>query len=58
MKFGGVPTGDVVEEKVEKLNRSLEKDGYKGITHLRLFSYMFRTNEVMILVARIEDLFM
>ncbi|KAJ7950214.1 Heme-binding-like protein [Quillaja saponaria] len=55
VKFGGVATEQVVEEKVDKLRKSLEKDGYKVIGDYLLARYnppwtlsAFRTNEVMI----------
>lgn len=55
VKFGGVATEQVVEEKVEKLKKSLERDGYKVIGEFVLARYNppwtlppFRTNEVMI----------
>ncbi|KAH7514567.1 uncharacterized protein LOC107430733 [Ziziphus jujuba] len=56
VRFGGVATEKVVGEKVEKLKKSLEKDGYKVIGEFLLARYnppwrtlpMFRTNEVMI----------
>ncbi|KAI5325780.1 PREDICTED: heme-binding [Prunus dulcis] len=53
--FRGVATDEVVEEKVEKLKQSLERDGYKIIGEFLLARYNppwtlppFRTNEVMI----------
>lgn len=55
VKFGGVAKDEVVEEKVEKLKNSLERDGYKVIGDFLLARYNppwtlppFRTNEVMI----------
>ena len=55
VKFGGVATDKVVAEKVEKLRRSLERDGYKVIGEFLLARYNppwtlppFRTNEVML----------
>ncbi|XP_028785214.1 uncharacterized protein LOC114741126 [Neltuma alba] len=55
VKFAGVASETVVEEKVEKLKRSLERDGYKVVGDFVLARYNppwtlppFRTNEVMI----------
>ncbi|XP_024935142.1 heme-binding-like protein At3g10130, chloroplastic [Ziziphus jujuba] len=55
VRFGGVATEKVVEEKVEMLKKSLEREGYKIIGDFLLARYnppwtlpMFRTNEVMI----------
>ncbi|KAG8647715.1 uncharacterized protein LOC110623402 isoform X2 [Manihot esculenta] len=55
VKFGGVATDKVVEEKVEKLKQSLERDGHKVAGEFVLARYNppwtlppFRTNEVMI----------
>lgn len=55
VKFGGVATDKVVEEKVESLRKSLERDGHKVIGQFLLARYnppwtlpVFRTNEVMI----------
>lgn len=55
VKFGGVATEEVVEAKVEKLKKSLERDGFKVIGKFLLARYNppwtlppFRTNEVMI----------
>lgn len=55
VKFGGVASDEVVGEKVDKLKKSLEKDGYKVIGQFLLARYNppwtlppFRTNEVMI----------
>ncbi|KAJ9185303.1 hypothetical protein P3X46_004955 [Hevea brasiliensis] len=55
VKFGGVATDKVVEEKVEKLKKSLERDGAKVNGDFVLARYNppwtlppFRTNEVMI----------
>jgi hypothetical protein len=55
VKFGGAATEAVVEEKVEKLKKSLERDGYKITGEFLLARYNppwtlapFRTNEVMI----------
>lgn len=55
VKFAGVASEKVVEEKVEKLKRSLERDGYKVIGDFVLARYNppwtlppFRTNEVMV----------
>ncbi|KAI9115856.1 hypothetical protein K1719_012786 [Acacia pycnantha] len=55
VKFSGVASESVVEEKVEKLKRSLESDGYKVIGDFVLARYnppwtlpFFRTNEIMI----------
>ncbi|GLT89483.1 hypothetical protein SLE2022_074620 [Rubroshorea leprosula] len=53
--FGGVATEKVVAEKVEKLRKSLERDGHKVIGEFLLARYNppwtlppFRTNEVKI----------
>lgn len=53
--FAGVATDKVVEEKVEKLRKSLEREGYKVIGQFLLARYnppwsipALRTNEVMI----------
>ena len=55
VRFSGVATESVVEKKVEKLKKSLERDGYKVIGEFLLARYnppwtlpAFRTNEVMI----------
>ncbi|XVF76752.1 hypothetical protein PTKIN_Ptkin13bG0292000 [Pterospermum kingtungense] len=55
VKFGGVATDKVVEEKVENLRKSLEREGHKVIGQFLLARYnppwtipAFRTNEVMI----------
>ncbi|KAJ8899860.1 hypothetical protein K2173_019563 [Erythroxylum novogranatense] len=55
VKFSGVTTDRVVEDKVEKLKMSLERDGHKVIGQCLLARYNppwtlppFRTNEVMI----------
>ncbi|XP_038692900.1 heme-binding-like protein At3g10130, chloroplastic [Tripterygium wilfordii] len=55
VKFGGVASDKVVEEKAEKLKRCLERDGYKVIGEFQLGRYNppwtlppLRTNEVMI----------
>ncbi|KAL4338053.1 hypothetical protein HN51_048136 [Arachis hypogaea] len=55
VKFSGVASDGVVNEKVEKLKGCLERDGYKVIGDFLLARYnppwtipMFRTNEVMI----------
>ena len=55
VKFGGAATEAVVVEKVEKLKKSLERDGYKITGEFLLARYNppwtlapFRTNEVMI----------
>ncbi|XP_065851905.1 heme-binding-like protein At3g10130, chloroplastic [Euphorbia lathyris] len=55
VKFGGVATDQVVEEKVEMLKKSLERDGYKVTGKFILGRYNppwtlppLRTNEVMI----------
>ncbi|XP_022767641.1 heme-binding-like protein At3g10130, chloroplastic [Durio zibethinus] len=55
VKFGGVATDKVVEEKVDNLRKSLERDGHKVIGQFLLARYnppwtipAFRTNEVMI----------
>lgn len=55
VRFSGVATDKVVEEKVRKLKESLERDGYKGVGDFLLARYNppwtlppLRTNEVMI----------
>ncbi|KAE8661135.1 tubulin beta-1 chain isoform 1 [Hibiscus syriacus] len=55
VKFAGVATDKVVEEKVENLKKSLERDGYKVTGQHLLARYnppwtipAFRTNEVML----------
>lgn len=55
VKFSGVANDQVVNEKVDKLKMSLERDGYKVIGDYLLARYnppwtlpMYRTNEVMI----------
>ncbi|EXB89974.1 hypothetical protein L484_023627 [Morus notabilis] len=55
VRFGGVATEQVVEVKVEKLKKSLERDGYKVVGEFLLARYnppwtlpAFRINEVMI----------
>ncbi|EEF34511.1 uncharacterized protein LOC8273457 [Ricinus communis] len=55
VKFGGVATEQVVQEKVDKLKQNLERDGHKLIGEFVLARYNppwtlppFRTNEVMI----------
>ncbi|KAJ8421032.1 hypothetical protein Cgig2_032144 [Carnegiea gigantea] len=55
VKFSGVATDQVVNDKVEKLKKSLERDGYKVAGDYLLARYnppwtlpMYRTNEVMI----------
>ncbi|KAK3226232.1 hypothetical protein Dsin_006094 [Dipteronia sinensis] len=55
VKFGGVATEEVVEEKVDKLKKSLERDGFRVVGEFLLARYnppwtlpAFRTNEVMI----------
>ncbi|WCJ28401.1 SOUL heme-binding family protein [Euphorbia peplus] len=55
VKFGGVASDNVVEEKVEMLKKSLERDGYKVTGKFILARYNppwtlppLRTNEVMI----------
>ncbi|KAJ0027829.1 hypothetical protein Pint_35263 [Pistacia integerrima] len=55
VRFGGVATDEVVEEKVDKLKKSLERDGFKITGEFLLARYnppwtlpSFRTNEVMI----------
>ncbi|XP_065851933.1 uncharacterized protein [Euphorbia lathyris] len=56
VKFGGVATDNVVEEKVKMLKKGLERDGCKVIGKFILGRYnppwrtlpFFRTNEVMI----------
>ncbi|KAF5737208.1 SOUL heme-binding family protein [Tripterygium wilfordii] len=54
-RFGGLASEKVVEEKVEKLKKWLEKDGYKIIGEFQLARYnppwtlpSLRTNEDMI----------
>lgn len=55
VRFSGVATDEVVKERVEKLKKSLDKDGYKVIGKFLLARYnppwaipVFRTNEIMI----------
>ncbi|KAJ6798847.1 heme-binding-like protein, chloroplastic [Iris pallida] len=55
VRFGGVATDRAVEEKVEKLRGSLERDGHKVVGEFLLARYNppwtlppFRTNEVML----------
>lgn len=55
VRFSGVASERVVEEKVEKLKKDLERDGFKVIGEFLLARYNppwtlppFRTNEVMI----------
>lgn len=55
VRFGGVATDNVVEEKVDKLKKSLERDGFKVVGEFLLARYNppwtlpnYRTNEVMI----------
>ncbi|KAJ6778223.1 hypothetical protein OIU74_002081 [Salix koriyanagi] len=55
VKFGGVATEQAVAERVEKLKKSLERDGHKVIGEFLLARYNppwtlppLRTNEVMI----------
>ncbi|KAF8394976.1 hypothetical protein HHK36_018915 [Tetracentron sinense] len=55
VKFGGAATDEIVKERVEKLKKSLERDGFKVIGEFLLARYNppwtlppFRTNEVMI----------
>ncbi|OIW19136.1 hypothetical protein TanjilG_03626 [Lupinus angustifolius] len=55
VKFGGVANEELVKEKVEKLRKSLEIDGFKVIGDFLLARYnppwtipAFRTNEVLI----------
>ncbi|XP_078178647.1 SOUL heme-binding family protein [Carex rostrata] len=55
VKFSGVATDKVVEEKVRKVKESLERDGHKGVGDFLLARYNppwtlppFRTNEIMI----------
>ncbi|KAK6231302.1 hypothetical protein SCA6_001375 [Theobroma cacao] len=55
VKFAGVATDQVVEEKVENLKKSLKRDGHKVIGEFLLARYnppwtlpAFRTNEVML----------
>ncbi|KAL5740472.1 hypothetical protein ACOSQ2_029652 [Xanthoceras sorbifolium] len=54
VRFGGAATEQVVEEKVDKLKKSLERDGYRVVGEFLLARYNppwtlppFRTNEVM-----------
>lgn len=54
-RFSGVATDKVVEERVEKLRRSLERDGYNVVGDFLLARYnppwtlpLLRTNEVML----------
>ncbi|KAK3225520.1 hypothetical protein Dsin_005382 [Dipteronia sinensis] len=52
LKFGGVATEEVVEEKVDKLKKSLERDGFRVVGEFLLARYppwtlpAFKTNEV------------
>ena len=55
VRFSGVATDKVVQEKVEKLRRSLERDGHKVVGDFLLARYNppwtlppLRTNEVML----------
>lgn len=55
VRFSGVATDEVVENRVEKLKKSLERDGYKVVGQFLLARYnppwtlpAFRTNEIMI----------
>ncbi|XP_058099514.1 heme-binding-like protein At3g10130, chloroplastic [Magnolia sinica] len=55
VRFGGVATDEVVKEKVEKLKKSLERDGHGVIGEFLLARYnppwtlpAFRTNEIML----------
>lgn len=55
VRFSGVATDKVVENRVEKLKKSLERDGYKVVGQFLLARYnppwtlpAFRTNEIMI----------
>lgn len=55
VRFSGVATDEVVENRVEKLQKSLERDGYKVVGQFLLARYnppwtlpAFRTNEIMI----------
>ncbi|XP_047337190.1 heme-binding-like protein At3g10130, chloroplastic [Impatiens glandulifera] len=55
VKFSGVARDGIVKEKVEKLKKGLERDGFKVIGEFLLARYnppwtlpIFRTNEVMI----------
>lgn len=55
VRFSGVATDEVVEERVEKLKKILERDGYKVVGQFLLGRYnppwtlpAFRTNEIMI----------
>lgn len=55
VKFSGVASDKVVEEKVRKVKESLERDGHKGVGDFLLARYNppwtlppFRTNEIMI----------
>ncbi|KAJ4766920.1 SOUL heme-binding family protein [Rhynchospora pubera] len=55
VRFSGVATDKLVEEKVRKLKESLEKDGHKEVGDFLLARYNppwtlppLRTNEVMI----------
>ncbi|KAK2657719.1 hypothetical protein Ddye_010771 [Dipteronia dyeriana] len=55
VKFGGVASEEVVEERVDKLKKSLERDGYRAVGESLLARYNppwtlppFRTNEIMI----------
>ncbi|KAF3334096.1 heme-binding-like protein [Carex littledalei] len=55
VRFSGMATDKVVEEKVRKLKESLERDGHKGVGDFLLARYNppwtlppLRTNEIMI----------
>lgn len=55
VRFSGVASDKVVEEKVRKVKESLERDGHKGVGDFLLARYNppwtlppFRTNEIMI----------
>lgn len=55
VRFSGVATDEVVENRVEKLKKSLERDGYKVVGQFLLARYnppwtlpALRTNEIMI----------
>ncbi|PIA65215.1 hypothetical protein AQUCO_00100594v1 [Aquilegia coerulea] len=62
MRFSGNATDSVVAQKVEKLKKSLERDGYKIIGDFLLARYNppwtlppFRTNEIMIPLELVEN---
>ncbi|XP_077238830.1 SOUL heme-binding family protein [Tasmannia lanceolata] len=55
VRFSGVASDEVVEERVERLKKSLERDGFKVVGKFLLARYnppwtlpVFRTNEIML----------